>query len=459
VHYYEAALSFDQMSLDPGNSAVAEEYEASMGELAVDFDALPASELTAAEASAVDAYHADVEAFTSFVKDLDASSDARGSWGAEFSELAETAEASHGAAATAVEARLVELRGDADRQARLQVLASTVTTALLVLALASMLVWIARRLRTRLGRLSTVLRGLREGDLTVRASLTGDDELAAMGADVDLTVDRLASVFSGIGGATERLAMSSALLQDVAGRVGDAASDAAEQAQVVSVAAAEVSHNVQTVSAGSAQLGSSIGEIARSAQEAVGVATGAVSAVEATTVTMTQLSESSREIGDVVRLITSIAEQTNLLALNATIEAARAGDAGKGFAVVAEEVKQLAQETARATDDISKRVEAIQDDATRAGDAIAEIAQVIGRINEFQTTIAGAVEEQTTTTREINHGVGEAAAGSSDIASTITGVAVAAETTAGAAGETRSNADELAALSGELADLVSGFTF
>jgi methyl-accepting chemotaxis protein len=326
-------------------------------------------------------------------------------------------------------------------------------------SLGGLLLLVRGRIRGRILRISEVLTAVRAGNLKVRADIAGTDEFAGIGADLDETLERLSVVFSGIGGATERLAMSSALLQDVAGRVGDAASDAAEQAQVVSVAAAEVSHNVQTVSAGSAQLGSSIGEIARSAQEAVGVATGAVSAVEATTVTMTQLSESSREIGDVVRLITSIAEQTNLLALNATIEAARAGDAGKGFAVVAEEVKQLAQETARATDDISKRVEAIQDDATRAGDAIAEIAQVIGRINEFQTTIAGAVEEQTTTTREINHGVGEAAAGSSDIASTITGVAVAAETTAGAAGETRSNADELAALSGELADLVSGFTF
>ncbi len=153
------------------------------------------------------------------------------------------------------------------------------------------------------------------------------------------------------------------------------------------------------------------------------MATGAVQSVVATTGTMNKLGDSSREIGDVVRLITSIAEQTNLLALNATIEAARAGDAGKGFAVVADEVKQLAQETARATEDISKRVETIQEDADQATKAITEIAGVITRINEFQTTIASAVEEQTATTQAINAGVSEAATGSGQIARSISGVA------------------------------------
>jgi methyl-accepting chemotaxis protein len=206
-------------------------------------------------------------------------------------------------------------------------------------------------------------------------------------------------------------------------------------------------------------MGASIGEIARNAQEAAHVATGAVSAVEETTGTMVKLGESSKEIGDVIRLITSIAEQTNLLALNATIEAARAGDAGKGFAVVADEVKQLAQETARATEDISRRVQAIQDDAERASIAIGDISTVISRINEYQTTIAGAVEEQTATTQDMNLGINEAATGSTGIADGVTGLASTAGQTASAMAETRHSADELRRMSDELLQTVGAFQF
>src|SRR4029079_181014 len=138
---------------------------------------------------------------------------------------------------------------------------------------------------------------------------------------------------------------------------------------------------------------------------------------------MARLGESSTAIGNVVKVITSIAEQTNLLALNATIEAARAGDAGKGFAVVASEVKDLAQETARATEDISRRVDAIQSDTTNAVEAIAEISRIIAKINDYQVTIASAVEEQTATTGEMSRSVGDAANGTSEIAQTISEVA------------------------------------
>jgi len=235
------------------------------------------------------------------------------------------------------------------------------------------------------------------------------------------------------------------------------AEDASSRAEVVARSADEVSQNVQAVASGSEEMGASISEIAQNANEAARVATGAVQAVETTTGTMNKLGDSSREIGDVVRLITSIAEQTNLLALNATIEAARAGDAGKGFAVVADEVKQLAQETARATEDISRRVEAIQEDADQAGRAIADIAGVITRINEFQTTIASAVEEQTATTQAINAGVTEAASGSNLIAQNIAGVAEAAGATAGSMGEARDSARDLAGMSAELTRLISAF--
>jgi methyl-accepting chemotaxis protein len=163
------------------------------------------------------------------------------------------------------------------------------------------------------------------------------------------------------------------------------------------------------VSAGSEEMGASIREISQNATEAAQVAGEAVGLAARTSNTMNQLGDSSSEIGDVIRTITAIAEQTNLLALNATIEAARAGESGKGFAVVAAEVKDLAQETARATEDISKRVQAIQADTGGAVEAIEEITRVIGRISDYQTTIASAVEEQTATTAEMNRSVAEAA--------------------------------------------------
>ena len=147
--------------------------------------------------------------------------------------------------------------------------------------------------------------------------------------------------------------------------------------------------------------------------------------------------DSSSEIGNVIKTITSIAEQTNLLALNATIEAARAGEAGKGFAVVANEVKELAKETAKATDDIREKIQGIQTDTTEAVEAIAEITMTINEINDIQTTIASAVEEQSVTTAEIGRTMTEAARGSAEIAQNITGVAEAAQSTASAGSDTR----------------------
>jgi methyl-accepting chemotaxis protein len=169
------------------------------------------------------------------------------------------------------------------------------------------------------------------------------------------------------------------------------------------------------------------------------------------------LGESSLEIGTVIKMITSIAQQTNLLALNATIEAARAGDAGKGFAVVANEVKELAKATAKATNDIGQKIEAIQNDTRGAVLAISEISAIINKINDYQYTIANAVEEQTATTSQMTQSISEAARGSSEIAATISGAAAAAKSTTSGAADTQSAASELSRMASELKSVVVAY--
>jgi methyl-accepting chemotaxis protein len=229
------------------------------------------------------------------------------------------------------------------------------------------------------------------------------------------------------------------------------------QAKVVSDATVQVSQNLQTVATGAEEMGSSIREIAKNATEAARVATSAVKVAESTTATVSKLGDSSNEIGQVIKVITSIAQQTNLLALNATIEAARAGEAGKGFAVVANEVKELAKETAKATEDISRKIDAIQTDTKAAVEAIASISEVINQVNGISNTIATAVEEQNATTNEMARNVSEAAHGSGEITSNIAGVAEAAESTSRGAGDTQKAAQQLVETSAELRRLVEQF--
>jgi methyl-accepting chemotaxis protein len=255
------------------------------------------------------------------------------------------------------------------------------------------------------------------------------------------------------------VAASSEELSASSAQIAASAQETSSQSGVVAGAAEDVSRSVATVAAGAEQMGASIREIASNAAEASEVAARAVDAAATTTETVAKLGESSAEIGNVVKVITSIAEQTNLLALNATIEAARAGEAGKGFAVVANEVKELAQETARATEDISRRVAAIQSDTEGAVDAIGQISQVIGQINDFQTTIASAVEEQTATTNEMNRNVTEAATGSGEIAANVSGVAQAAQVTTEGVAQTQTAVAELARMSTDLHTQVSRFTY
>jgi methyl-accepting chemotaxis protein len=297
------------------------------------------------------------------------------------------------------------------------------------------------------------------GDLTAHVDVTTRDEVGQMAGALNEATASLRSTVRATDESAQALAAAAEELTGSARAIAASAEDAATQAGSVAAAAEQISRNVQTVASGSEEMGASITEIAQNASEAARVAGTAVGTAESTTRTVSQLGQSSQQIGEVVRTITSIAEQTNLLALNATIEAARAGEAGKGFAVVANEVKELAQETAKATEDIARRVQAIQGDTSGATTAIGEIAEIIGRINDFQTTIASAVEEQGATTAEMNRSVTEVATGSSRIAETIAGVAAAASTTTSGVAQTRAAAEDLARMSGDLQMLVQRFRY
>ncbi|HEY2909157.1 MAG TPA: PAS domain-containing methyl-accepting chemotaxis protein [Gemmataceae bacterium] len=267
-------------------------------------------------------------------------------------------------------------------------------------------------------------------------------------------VTALRSVEESLGNTAQTLAGAASELIAVSQQMAASAEETSVQASVASAAAEQVSRNVMTVATGAEQMGASIKEIAKNAHEAAKVATAAVKVADRTNATVAKLGESSAEIGNVIKVITSIAQQTNLLALNATIEAARAGEAGKGFAVVANEVKELAKQTAKATEDISRKIEAIQSDTKGAVGAIEQIGKIINQINDIQNTIASAVEEQTATTGEISRNVAEAAKGSSEIAHNVTGVAEAAQSTTEGANNTKKAADELSKMAHDLHQLV-----
>jgi methyl-accepting chemotaxis protein len=316
----------------------------------------------------------------------------------------------------------------------------------------------ARSITRAIARMLVMIEEIAHKNLTVEdLPIDSTDAIGRASLALNEMKSSLHSMMRSIAGSAVQVASASEELNATSQQITANSEETSAQADVVSKAAQTVSQNLQTVATGAEEMGASIKEIAKNATEAAKVATGAVRVAETTTATVSKLGDSSTEIGQVIKVITSIAQQTNLLALNATIEAARAGEAGKGFAVVANEVKELAKETAKATEDISRKIEAIQTDTKAAVEAIASISGVINQINDISGTIATAVEEQNATTNEMSRNVSEAAQGSGEITSNIAGVAEAAQGTTRGATDTQKASQQLVETSNQLRHLVQQF--
>jgi methyl-accepting chemotaxis protein len=331
----------------------------------------------------------------------------------------------------------------------------------LLLVLGVLGLWLSRDVLQPLAALRRRLADIAEGDgdLTRRLAFHRDDEIGALAGEFDHFVAGVQALVGKVAGTAAGLTTAAAHLSTTSEQIASSAHDATRRAESASSAAEEVSSNVASVAGAAEEMGSSIREIAHNAHRAAGVAVDAVTMADRTNAAISRLGESSTDIGSVVKLITEIAQQTNLLALNATIEAARAGEAGKGFAVVADEVKDLAQETARATGDISRRIESVRSDSRDAITAIEAIRVVISQISDYQVTIASAVEEQSATTSEMGRGFSQVATGSAEIARSIAGVANASSTTLSGVAAARATTEELRKVAEDLTSLVSRFTY
>jgi methyl-accepting chemotaxis protein len=347
----------------------------------------------------------------------------------------------------------------ADEIDRTATIVAGIIVVSIVIGLTAMAILINRYLDLMLRRTLKILQRITEGDLTGRMRANRKDEIGQAGDALDSLFATFEGTVYAFSGNTSVLTEAAEQLSSTSQDMSSAAEQTARQANMASTSAAHVNERMQSVAVAVEQLTASVKEIASNANQASGIASDAVAAADETNSTIRSLGTSSSEIGEVVKVINSIAEQTNLLALNATIEAARAGEAGKGFAVVANEVKELARETAEATDDIGQRVTAIQTDTDRAIGAISEIGTVVRTIHDIQTTIATAVEEQSATASEIGRNVSDAAVGSSEIARNVAGLAEAAESSSAGAATTLEAAVRLGRTASELESALRHFRF
>ena len=329
----------------------------------------------------------------------------------------------------------------------------------LVVVICGVVWWAASSVTGPLRRTLAFIGRIADGDLTGRLAVETRDEAGQMAAALNATLDHLGIAMADIGQCAEALATSSARLSTVSTTLDSSSQQTSGSVARAGQALTEVSENVHSVAAAVEQMGASVQEIARNASSAARVATTGVAEVEGIDATATKLVASSAEISNVVKLITSIAEQTNLLALNATIEAARAGEAGRGFAVVANEVKELSQETARATADITARVAAIQADSGDVVTAIGRVGQTIREVHELQSSIAAAVEQQVATTSELGRSAQGAAASSADVGDGMSTVAEVAHSTEASAQEAHELAGTLSAFAQQLRTATGQFRY
>jgi methyl-accepting chemotaxis protein len=350
---------------------------------------------------------------------------------------------------------------DAERasQRASQVMTAVSVAAVLLGALLALLLIrsITRPLAALNHRLAEIADG--DGDLTQRVHDGSGDEIGEAAGGFNRFADRMQRLVSEVAAGARRVAQAADELGAVSSRLATGSQQTSDQAGTVTAGARDVSAIVSTMAASAEEMSASIAEISRSATRASRIAESGVRAAHDANATVARLGTSSDEIQSIVKLITGIAQQTNLLALNATIEAARAGESGKGFAVVAGEVKDLAQQTATATEQIARQVDAIRHGSQAAAEVLGEIGRVVADINDTQLTIASAIEEQTATTNEMSRNVGETAVGAGAIATSIAGVARTAGSTDADARKTRQTADELAGASADLQRLVSSFRF
>ena len=330
------------------------------------------------------------------------------------------------------------------------------TVAALVVSLV-LVFFVARSITGPIHRCMAGMQALAGRDLTTQLPTSWNGELGRMALAVNQAVGGVREAIDGMRTNAGVLTHASEDMTSASHIMSANAEETATQSNVVAAAAEQVSRSVQTVATSSEEMATSVREVARQAHQAARVATDGVQLAITANTSVVKLGEGSKNIGNVVKVITMIAEQTNLLALNATIEAARAGEVGKGFAVVANEVKELAKQTSQATDEISQRIETIQNDITATVKTIDEVSSVIKQISSIQTAIAGAVEQQTVTSQEIGRNLTEAARGTSEIARNIAGVAEAARNTSEGAHKTERTSSDLARAAKQLSELVAHF--